>query len=120
MKKYLLLLVVHCALCIAHCQNSGVITYQCDFEDSAEHANWQVNAGNQGAQCANKWYFGKPGSNGGDFGLFVSKDGTSNDYEASALSVVAYRSLALDAGEYEFSFDWRAAGWQVSISNIDG
>ena len=120
MKKYLLLLVVHCALCIAHCQNSGVITYQCDFEDSAEHANWQVNAGNQGAQCANKWYFGKPGSNGGDFGLFVSKDGTSNDYEASALSVVAYRSLALDAGEYEFSFDWRAAGWQDSISNIDG
>lgn len=120
MKKYLLLLVVHCALCIAHCQNSGVITYQCDFEDSAEHANWQVNAGNQGAQCANKWYFGKPGSNGGDYGLFVSKDGTSNDYEASALSVVAYRSLALDAGEYEFSFDWRAAGWQDSISNIDG
>ena len=120
MKKYLLLLVVHCALCIAHCQNSGVITYQCDFEDSAEHANWQVNAGNQGAQCVNKWYFGKPGSNGGDYGLFVSKDGTSNDYEASALSVVAYRSLALDAGEYEFSFDWRAAGWQDSISNIDG
>ena len=120
MKKYLLLLVVHCVLCIAHCQNSGVITYQCDFEDSAEHANWQVNAGNQGAQCANKWYFGKPGSNGGDYGLFVSKDGTSNDYEASALSVVAYRSLALDAGEYEFSFDWRAAGWQDSISNIDG
>lgn len=120
MKKYLLLLVVHCALCIAHCQNSGVITYQCDFEDSAEHANWQDNAGNQGAQCANKWYFGKPGSNGGDYGLFVSKDGTSNDYEASALSVVAYRSLVLDAGEYEFSFDWRAAGWQDSISNIDG
>ena len=120
MKKYLLLLVVHCALCIAHCQNSGVITYQCDFEDSAEHANWQVNAGNQGAQCVNKWYFGKPGSNGGDYGLFVSKDGTSNDYEASALSVVAYRSLVLDAGEYEFSFDWRAAGWQDSISNIDG
>lgn len=120
MKKYLLLLVVHCALCIAHCQNSGVITYQCDFEDSAEHANWQVNVGNQGAQCVNKWYFGKPGSNGGDYGLFVSKDGTSNDYEASALSVVAYRSLVLDAGEYEFSFDWRAAGWQDSISNIDG
>ena len=122
MKKIFLLLVVHCAFCIVHLQAQvDSIIYQCDFEDPTEYAKWEENAGNQGASCANKWYFGKPGSNGGEAGLFVSKDGVSNNYEASALSVVAFRTLDfLKAGEYEFSFDWRAAGWQDSISNVDG
>jgi hypothetical protein len=121
MKRYILLLILCFALGFAHSQNDSIITYQCDFEDSNERDMWMRNAGPNGPKCANQWYFGKLGSNGGDYGLFVSKDGTSNNYEASGLTVVAYRELnALKAGEYEFSFDWRAAGWQDSISDIDG
>ena len=121
MKRYILLLILCFALGFAHSQNDSIITYQCDFEDSNERDMWTRNAGPNGPKCANQWYFGKLGSNGGDYGLFVSKDGASNNYEASGLTVVAYRELnTLKAGEYEFSFDWRAAGWQDSISDIDG
>lgn len=121
MKRYILLLIACFALALVHSQTDSIITYQCDFEDLNERDMWMRNAGPNGPKCANQWYFGKPGSNGGDYGLFVSKDGASNNYEASGLTVVAYRELnTLKAGEYEFSFDWRAAGWQDSISDIDG
>lgn len=121
MKKLFAFFVVFLAIgfgCI-YAQTSNIV-YQCDFENPLEHAKWERNAGNQGPKCANKWYFGKPGSNGGDYGLFVSNDSVSNNYSASALSVVAYREVLLDSGMYEFSFDWRASGWQDSISDIDG
>lgn len=116
--KFLLLFALLTMSSVIWSQSSFI--YQCDFEDPTEHANWQLNVGNNGPKCANKWYFGKTGSNGGDYGMFVSKDGISNDYAASALSVVSYRTLKLDSGRYEFSFDWRAAGWKDSISDIDG
>lgn len=115
------LLTLSCVFAVCSFAQTGNIVYQCDFEDPAEHTNWQVNVGNQGSQCANKWYFGKSGSNGGDYGLFVSNDGSSNNYDVTySLSVVAYREVLLDSGRYEFSFDWQAAGWQDSISDIDG
>ena len=121
MKRYILLLVAFFVFGFVHSQNDSIITYQCDFEDLNEHDAWQRNAGANGPKCANQWYFGKPGSNGGDYGLFVSNDGKSNNYEASGVTVVSYRSFDnLKAGEYELSFDWRAAGWQDSISDIDG
>ena len=51
----------------------------------------------------------------------MSKDGISNEYVASEVIVTSYRELPnFKAGKYEFSFDWRAAGWQDSISDIDG
>ncbi len=123
LRKFFLLLIVQCVVCITYCQNDSIFTYQCDFEDEVERKKWNenLNAGPRGQECANKWYLGKPGANGGDHGLFVSKDGTSNDYVAGGLTVVSYRVLdSLKAGEYEFSFDWRAGGWQDSISDIDG
>ena len=122
LRKFILLLVLLCVTCVAYCQSS-VFTYQCDFEDADERAMWDRNSGPRGKDCANQWYFGKPGANGGDYGLYVSKDSTSNNYAASALTVVACRTLELQpehAGEYEFSFDWRAGGWQDSISDEDG
>ena len=69
LRRFILLLMVQCALGFAYCQDS-IFTYQCDFEDPTEHENWEVNAGTRGEQCANKWYFGKLGSNGGDCGFF--------------------------------------------------
>ena len=121
MKRLFLLSIVCCFAIFSYSQTENII-YQCDFENVSEHNNWELNVGNQGKVAPNKWYFGKSGSNGGDYGLFVSKDGVSNDYSDDlALSVVCFRdSILLDKGEYELSFDWQAAGWQDSITNIDG
>ncbi len=123
LRKFILLLVVQCVIVFAYCQTDNII-YQCDFESSSQHEGWELNAGNQGKQCVNQWNIGAAGSNGGDYGLFVSNDGKTNNYTANkkedAQSVVVYRELHLKAGEYEFSFDWQAAGWQDSISDIDG
>ena len=80
--------MVQCALGFAYCQDS-IFTYQCEFEDPVEREKWVLNAGNQGEKSVNKWYFGRPGSNGGDYGLFVSKDGISNDYVASEVIVTS-------------------------------
>ncbi len=93
--------------------------YQTDFEDEAERNNaaWHLNTGNRGPVCANKWYFGKPGANGGENGLFISGDnGVTNSYVESPVSVVAYRSITLDEGDYELTFDWQAGG----LAEVDG
>ena len=123
-RRYILLLIVQCVLFVAYCQTDSII-YQCDFEDPEERALWndedRMNTGNQGKQCLNQWYLGKAGSNGGDYGLFVSEDGTTNNYtDKKPLTVVSYREVHLKAGSYEVSFDWQAAGWQDSTNDIDG
>ncbi|MBQ5925573.1 MAG: hypothetical protein IIX03_02560, partial [Paludibacteraceae bacterium] len=86
--------------------------YQSDFEDDFERDScWVLNAGPNGGKCANKWYWGKPGANGDEYGLFVSNDnGASPTYKNVGVSVVAYRKMRLDAGLYELSFDWQAGG----------
>ena len=120
-KKIILLCFLHLVLCVDVVCSQNII-YQCDFEDYDEHDKWAMNVGGEGQSCANKWSIGAAGQNGGRFGLFVSSDGESNNYvnAKKPLTVVSYRTLTLDAGEYEFSFDWQAGGWQDSISNEDG
>lgn len=84
--------------------------YQTDFEDSSEWNNWELNRGIFGPECANKWYFGKPGANEGEAGLYVSEDGLSTNYVGKGVSVVAMRTIILDKGDYELTFDWQAGG----------
>jgi hypothetical protein len=89
---------------------SQVIGYQCTFEDESEHSLWKLNEGNQGESCVNKWYIGKPGAKDGECGLFVSSDGLSNSYKNSGVSVVAYRTLHLQPGNYDIIIEWKGAG----------
>jgi hypothetical protein len=85
--------------------------YQTDFEDSSEWGNWELNRGVFGPECVNKWYFGKPGANEGEGGMYISgDDGLSTDYEGEGVSVVAMRTIILDEGDYELTFDWQAGG----------
>ena len=86
--------------------------YETDFEDDVEWKNWEINRGPLGSECANKWYFGKLGSNRGERGLYVSKDGLSNKYVGKGVSVVAVRKIILEKGNYELSFDWQAGGFK--------
>lgn len=82
-----------------------------DFEDSSEHGHWKLNSGPKGENAPNRWYFGAAGSNSGQTGLFVSGDGGATaSYVASPVSVVSYRAITLDEGDYEISFDWQAGG----------
>lgn len=95
------------------CNTKG---YQTDFEDESEQEKWSLNTGIFGPECANKWFFGKPGANRGEVGLFVSNDGLANDYTKKGVAVVATRTLTFDEGDYELSFEWQAGG----MSTIDG
>jgi hypothetical protein len=90
--------------------------YQTDFEDLSEQEKWTLNTGTLGEDCVNKWYFGKPGANRGDVGLFVSNDGLANNYTKTGVAVVATRILTIDKGDYELSFEWQAGG----MSLVDG
>ena len=91
--------------------------FQTDFEDTTDYVNWALNTGSQGKKCANKWFFGKPGANMGDAGLFISGDsGLTASYQQSGVSVVAYREFTFNPGLYELSFDWKAGGSNI----VDG
>ena len=90
------------------------VFYFTDFEDKTDNANWTLNSGPMGGDCASKWYFGKSGANMGEYGLFVSGDGGLNcGYTKNGVSVVAYRELTFDEGDYVLSFDWQAGGMQT-------
>ena len=94
------ILVVLLIFSVLHLQ-SQVIGYQCSFEDESERSLWSLNIGNQGENCVNKWYFGKPGAKDGEYGLFISSDGVSNNYQNKGVSVVASRTLHLLPGNYD-------------------
>lgn len=92
-------------------------SYQTDFEDAQERGQWRRNSGLKGPKCPSKWFFGAPGANTGNFGLFISGDnGATNSYVTKPVSVVAYRSITLEEGYYELTFEWQAGG----IYNVDG
>ena len=91
--------------------------FQTDFEDTTDYVNWSLNTGSQGKKCANKWFFGKPGANLGEAGLFISGDsGVTAGYQQSGVSVVACREFTFDEGLYELSFDWKVSGMNI----VDG
>lgn len=103
------ILVVLLIFSVLHLQ-SQVIGYQCSFEDESERSLWSLNIGNQGENCVNKWYFGKPGAKDGEYGLFISSDGVSNNYQNKGVSVVASRTLHLLPGNYDIIIEWKGAG----------
>ena len=93
---------------VAHAQGD---TYYCDFEDENENLTWVLNDGFDGESCANKWYIGVPGNNGGANSLYISGDGgVSASYTGTPTFVVAQKTITLPAGTYELSFDWQAWG----------
>jgi len=99
------------------------IVYQCDFEDAAERAQWELNEGPMAHKCPNKWYLGAEGNitRDGSYGLFVSDttDQTTADYSVVAtMYSVAVRHLTLAEGEYNIFFDWLAKGRAASGEGI--
>lgn len=117
-KKVLLLLFVHCALCVAHAQLLKV-PYQFGFEQGdAEINNWELNLGNRGKYCADQWVVGNLEFNEGYQSLYISPDnGLSAKYSSKPNVVVVSRTLELPTGNYDISFDWKSGGY-ATISDL--
>ena len=89
-------------------------SYFCDFEDAVENDKWELRVGAFAEKCANKWYIGKPGSaNNGEAGLFISCDnGVTSNYTNTAVMVMAYRELTLEAGDYLSLSRWDQSNYE--------
>ena len=89
----------------------GIATapYSCDFENAIERSQWIFLNGQQN----NKWYVGTATSCNGQYSLYVSDEGgASYKYDiGTASSTWAYRQIALVAGLYNISYNWKAQGY---------
>ncbi|MBR3412351.1 MAG: fibronectin type III domain-containing protein, partial [Bacteroidales bacterium] len=83
--------------------------YICDFTGS-EGAAWNLENGTE----TNKWYLGTAAFSGtaDSMAIYISNDnGSTNSYNTSSTSFsYAYRTFDMPAGQYAYSFDWRAQG----------
>ena len=81
-----------------------VLPFVCTFDSTNMDGVWQRVNNNQ----TNKWYIGMAGDSRA---LMISDNGTTNTYNVSSTSAShAYARINLPAGEYAYSFDWRAVG----------
>ena len=108
-KKILLFLIVHCALCIVHSVYAQTLKtpYQYGFEaGDADSANWVLNVGDRGKFCNDQWMIGNVEHSEGYQSLYISCDnGVTSNYGDKPNVVVAIRTLELETGNYDISFD---------------
>ncbi|MBR1563827.1 MAG: hypothetical protein IJ650_00615 [Paludibacteraceae bacterium] len=91
--------------------------YECNFEDQAENAQWELNYfANQSHQnnTVNRWYIGSLDNYGGrgNNSLYISADnGNSISYSgATNMIVTAVRALTIPRGNYLLCFNWMVNG----------
>ena len=89
------------------------VPYSFGFEIDDESNNWVISNG----ASVNQWCVGQATAVTGSNALYISNDGgISNTYSytmyAHRTHAYAYRTLALEEGQYYISFDWRANGYQ--------
>lgn len=116
-KIYLILGLCTFALSI-HAQ---VSSYFCGFEDEAENAQWHLNTPkNESSEWPNLWTIGTADKSEGEHALYISNDGgitTSYSGELSRI-MIAWRTLTLEAGTYDFALDWKAVGGGMGKSHL--
>lgn len=86
------------------------LPYVCDFETPALRDQWTIVTGNGEP---NSLIMGTDvdGCNGGSYGLYVSNDSSTYDYDFNTSSTsYAYVSLLVPAGIQSISYDWRSYG----------
>lgn len=85
----------------------AVTPYVCDFENGAENGNWQYTQEGQ----PNYFVIGAGTSYGGSHSLYITDDGSTYNYDNTALSFgYAHRIIRLSEGLYEYSYDWMCNG----------
>ena len=90
-------------------QGIATVPYTCSFESATERSQWIFLNGNQ----PNQWCADTATNNGGRYCLYISNDtGVSHTYDATQPSYTwAYRQIALTAGMYNITYDWKAQGY---------
>lgn len=89
-------------------QDPAIIPYVCDFEaNDAETSRWQLLNDD-----VNAWVIDTIISKTGKSSLYVSNNnGVSNQYTVQGTqNSFAYRSFELEAGEFNYEFDWLGKG----------
>ncbi len=89
----------------------SIFPYFCGFEVNSSNENeasdWVLENGSQ----TNYWTVGSATNNGGSNALYITNDGTSYSYSTNSTSYVfAYAVFQFSAGEYYYSYDWKADG----------
>ena len=108
--KFAVVIVVFASYaCGVYAQGFATVPYTCSFESATERTQWIFLNGNQ----PNQWCIGTATNNGGQYSLYISNDtGVSHTYDATQPSYTwAYRQIALTAGMYNISYDWKAQGY---------
>ena len=85
----------------------ATVPYSCDFEAQGVNG-WDLYTEGQ----TNYWMVGSDTTNGSTRSLFVTNNGSSNDYTNNSISysyAVRYFNI-IDTGEYAYSFDWKCNG----------
>lgn len=88
-------------------------SYQCDFEDDAENAQWELNKTiNPAFTWDNKWAIGSSVASLGQQSMYISPDeGVHVGFtRTTSCIIVAWRELQLEAGRYDLAFDWMCGG----------
>ena len=84
----------------------ATVPYTCGFEANGANG-WDLYNGSQ----ANHWMVGNGTNNGGSQALYITNDDSTNAYTITTISYVfASRTFDLAAGDYVFSYDWKANG----------
>lgn len=84
------------------------IPYSCNFENNTENGRWALNNPNS---YVNHWVIGTSTYSSYNKSLYVSNNGTANEYSGNPSYVYAYRQINIaTAGEYTVSFKWKARG----------
>jgi hypothetical protein len=79
--------------------------YSCNFEAAGVNG-WDFIQSGQ----TSYWIVGNNTNNGGSRSMYVTDDGTTNNYSGTASYSFAVRTFYLAAGGYLVSYDWKANG----------
>jgi len=85
---------------------AATMPYICDFENATENNNWMM----YNASQANYFTIDSIDFEGMTRALFVTNDGTTNDYSNTPSTVYATRTVSMMAGIYNVQYNWVCAG----------
>ena len=83
----------------------ATLPYSCNFEAAGVNGWDLINDGQ-----TNYWTVGSATNNGGSRSMYITDNGTDNNYSAYESYSFAVRNFALAAGDYICSYDWKCTG----------
>ena len=114
MRKLLILHIILLFSLAAWSQNPATAyPYECSFEASENLSAWQLNP--QTPTAMDQWIIGTAVHSEGRRALYISSDGQNDVMGKTTNVTVAYlRYKFPEAGNYDFSFDWKGIGDSIS------